>query len=276
MLPPGAGPSDPFILLASEIRALRQDVARYIQRSSGGDNPFGYSPRPASVYEHGVGHSGPSTVVGPGDEKQILNVGLKEIVPQGYYGMATVHVSVRTEAFLEIGREDQPNAALFGHVKWQNGDAGGDEDVDLTRGAIIPVGSTTSLVIDQVRLIPNVQGEDLVADRTFRVEAGISWETSADKDPPMTLPAVVLEANVASPFYEIPLQARSMLALGAPAAAYSTLIARFTMTQTVGARIIYEIPDPFRNGAPIRNGVQFVQFINTAPMTLVFPTFELW
>jgi len=279
--PQMAAPPDPFMLLAGELRGLRQDVARFAQlqaelqaRSNGGDNPFGYPPRPATVYEHGVGHSGPRVVIGPEDNKQILNVALKEIVPQGYYGMATIHVAVSPVAIIPHAVDEFPNGVLIGHVHWQSGDGGGDEDVDLTRGGIITVGGTTALVIE-AEFVPN-NTSPLIVFESVAVETTVSWETSADKDAAMTLPAEVLAANVAGQFYRIPRQARSMLALGAPAAAYATLIARFLVENVVGTPIAYEVPDPFRNGAPIRNGVNFVQFINTVPMTRNQPTFDLW
>ena len=270
-------PVDPLLALVGEMRGVRQDLSRMMAlalRANGGDNPFGYAPRPATVYEHGVGHSGPSTVVDGSGAKQILNVALKEIVPQGYYGMATVHISAKTEEVITPGPGEVPNSVLIGHIHWQNGDAGGDEDVDLTRGAIVPVGATTALVIE-AELVSARADEDLVLFSTVRVEAGVSWETSSDKDPPMSLPGVVLEPNVDSPFFPIPLQARSMLALGAPGTAYPTLVATFTTTQS-RASTLYDVPDPFRNGGPIRNGANFVIFANTVHMDLVFPTFDLF
>lgn len=275
-MPLAAPGADPFMLLAGEMRALRQDIARYMQRPSGGDNPFGYPPRPASIYEHGVGHSGPRQVIDDTGSKQLLNVALKEIVPQGYYGMATIHVSVKTEREIPEGeRAGVPNAVLLGHLKWQNGDAGGDQDVDLTRGAIIPVGATTSIQLE-AEFFSAVAGEALVLFRTVSVEAGVSWETSSDKDAPMTLPAIPLAEATPSAWLEIPLQARSMLGLGFPSTAYPGLLAQFSISNGAGARTLYEVPDPFRNGAPIRNGVNFVRFVSPAVMTFIQPTFDLW
>lgn len=265
---------DPFMMLAAELRALRQDFRAIAQRPSGGDNPFGYQPRAASIYEHGVGHSGPQRVIGPGDKVQLMNVALKEIVPQGYYGMATIHVSVSPGELL-AGELDDPNGMLLGHVHWQSGDSGGDEDIDLTRGAIIPVGGTTAIVLE-AEFVP-VDDSPLTVYRKAIVETTVCWETSSDKDPPMSSPAVILNEDDAftGPWIEIPRQARSMLALGTPGAAYATLTAQFAISNLGTPTIRYEAPDPFRNGAPIRGGANFVRFTNTTTM-LVFPTWELW
>lgn len=236
-------------------------------------NPFGYPPRKAKPKEYGQGHSGPQRHFRPGDAHLLLNIGVEEIVPQGYYGMATIHVATRLGEILDNGVA-VPNAVLIGHLEWQNGMAGGMEDLDLTRGAVIPVGATTSINL-KAQMQSSVTGEPVVAFAEIIAEATVCWQTSSTQDPPMSQPSVVLAPGVFSPFYEIPSQAKTMLALGTPAAAYATLIAEFTSTNVAGAGIRYQIPDPMRNGCPVRNGVNFVRFFNTVAMT-VFPTWELW
>lgn len=236
-------------------------------------NPFGYPPRKAKPKEYGQGHSGPQRTFSPGDSHLLLNVGVEEIVPQGYYGMATIHVSVRPGEPIDNGVL-VANAVLIGHLEWQNGLAGGMEDIDLTRGAVIPVGATTSINL-KASLQSSVTGEAVVALTQIIAEATVCWETSSTTDPPMSLPSIVLTPNVASAFYTIPSQAKALLALGFPETAYPSLVAEFFSQPTAGAGLRYSIPDPMRNGAPIRNGVGFVRFINTVAMT-VFPTFDLW
>lgn len=239
-------------------------------------NPFGYPPRKAKPQEYGVGHSGPQRTFSPGDAHLLLSIGVEEIVPQGYYGMATIHVAVRPGELIDnSGRVGAvPNAVLIGHLEWQNGTAGGQEDIDLTSGAIIPVGATTSINL-RAAMQSAVTGEDVVAYSELIAEATVCWETSSTQDPPMSQPSSVIGSGVASPFYEIPLQAKAMLALGFPETAYTTLVAEFYSQPVVGAGLRYSVPDPFRNGAPIRNGVKFVRFTNTTGMT-VFPTWDLW
>ena len=236
-------------------------------------NPYGFPTRKARPREYGQGHSGPQRTFSPGDSHLLLEIGVEEIVPQGYYGMATVHVAVRPGRPIDNGLLI-PNAVLIGHLEWQNGLAGGQEDVDLTRGAVIPIGATTSINL-KAEMRSAVTGEAIVAFSEIIAEATVCWETSSTQDPPMSQPSVVLTPNVFSPFYEIPLQAKAMLALGTPAAAYTTLIAEFTRINVAGAGIGYQVPDPFRNGCPIRNGVNFVRFFNTVAME-VFPTWDLW
>lgn len=236
-------------------------------------NPMGYPPRKATPQEYGQGHSGPQRTFSPGDSHQLLKIGVAEIVPNGYYGMATVHVATRLGAIRDNAGA-VPNAVLIGHLEWQNGLAGGMEDIDLTRGAVIPVGATTSIQL-KAQLMSAVTGEAVVAFADIIAEATVCWDTSSTQDPPMSQPSVVLAPGVFSPFYEIPSQAKAMLALGFPDTAYPTLIAEFTSTNVAGAGIRYQIPDPMRNGAPVRNGVNFVRFFNTVGMT-VFPTWDLW
>lgn len=238
-------------------------------------NPFNYPPRQATALEFGVGHSGPSTIVAVGDVKQILNISVAEIVPQGYYGMATIHITVRDHELSPGGSDLAANDRLIGHVSWQSGNSGGDEDLDLTRGRILTVGATTAIVIDQVRLVP-ANDAPLVPWSSKLVETTVCWFTSANPQPAqMTAESVVLAPGVASDWIPIPLGARDMGALGFPAAAYATLIAEFSTNDNVGGNgIRYQVPDPFRNGAWIVQGVNFVRFVNTVAME-VFPVFDL-
>lgn len=269
--------------ILAELRAMRTEQAniwRAITRADGGDNPYGYPPRPASVTEFGVGHSGPQQtfdiVAGVSNKAQLLNCIVKEIVPQGYYGMATVHIATQLGE-PHTDNELPPNTMLLGLLEWQSGNAGGSEPIDLTRGAVIPCGGTTSIQLT-AELVAVTQGETpLVAFAPITAEATVCWETSATKDPPMSLPAVPLVANVVSQWFEIPKQAASMLALGTPETAYATLIAEFAVGNVPGLDVVrYQVRNPFTNGCPIRSGVNFVRFLNTAPMTFVFPTFELY
>lgn len=272
--------NDPTVALLAELRALRMGVAQLAQlvaRPDGGNNPFGYPPRPASVTEFGVGHSGPKRVFTVEDglsvKHQLLNCVIKEIVPQGYYGMATIHVSSFFGKLIEVA--GSPNAMLLGHLEWQSGNAGGSEDIDLTRGAVIPVGGTTSIQLS-AELVSN-DGAALVPYAEVEAEATVCWETSSAKRPPMTLPAVVLAPNVASAWLPIPRQSDSMIALGTPSTAYPTLIAEFSVADGAGALVRYQVVNPLAlpHGAPVRLGCNFVRFVNSAAMS-VAPSFNLW
>jgi hypothetical protein len=238
-----------------------------------GINPFGAQPRPARLPEFGVGYSGFALDVKPGKREQVLNVSLKEVIPNGYAGLAVLHVSVEDVTILPAG-EQSANAMLLGYVDWQSGRAEGQEVVDLTRGGMIPVGGTSHVGLF-VELVSSVEGEPVVAYATKRVTVAVNWFGHTHKPPKVTTPTIALTATFASAFVRIPPQASSMVAYSPEPLLLPGLVAEFSTDQTTGG-IRYRAINPTNaNPADIVHGVEFVRFVSPANME-VFPSFSLW
>jgi hypothetical protein len=219
----------------------------------------------------------------PNYKESILKIDLKTVVPLGYQGMATIHVQVQDAEIVpvETRADPPPNAMLLLDLRWQSGAAGGEYTTDGTRGAVLTVGGTDTIELD-ARLVSSVQGEDVVAYATKRVEATVSWYTSGTKDGMDALPMLDLAApeppatTVTSDWFPIPLGARSMIALSDTPTGFPTLVAEFATNNDAGGTAIkYRTLNPNANGTPIVLGVEFVRFVSTVAMR-ISPVFELW
>ena len=158
---------------------------------SGGANPFGAQPRPANLREYGQGYSGLSAVVGT-QPTQVFNIKLREIVPNGYAGMATVHVWI--EDAKESGEEQPPNSMLVAEISWQSGRGGGRQMVDLTRGHKLNVGGT-SIINMQAWLVSAIEGVPIEIGLTKKVQATINWFGDAHALAQFSTPTQILAEN---------------------------------------------------------------------------------
>lgn len=263
--------------LVRELQIANQQNAALIQKlaSQGGANPFGYPPRASRGAEHGVGYSGPSTLVRPGDKTQILNIAIADIVPNGYYGMASVHISAED---VDVSTsEAAKNAKLVAHVHYQSGASGGDFDIDLTRGHIFAVGATSAINIECELVSIDGADDPAITFATKKVETTVTWGTSVNpKEAIMTTDTVhIIAGGGASAFLPIPRQARSMIAQGDVSTGFPSLVAVFT-NSNVGPRILHTQTNPNANGTIISQGMEFVSFVNPTVSMDVFGVFELW
>jgi len=237
-------------------------------------NPFGAQPRPARPPEFGIGHSGNADVTHVDRDFGVLNSPYKEVVPNGYAGLATVHIWVADTELAPAG-EIAPNAVLVGELSWQSGRGTGSQILDLTRGHLISVGGTTYVGL-KVRLVSSIDGQPTQAYRFKRVEATINWFGQSFNPGKTTTPAITLVANAASAFQPIPLQAREMIAYATVPASLPTMIAEFSTTPANdGSGIKYAVLNPNANGADIEQGVGFVRF-TADRITRVFSSYNLW
>lgn len=241
-------------------------------------NPFGQPPRPAQLAEHAFYYSGSIKDLSAADGlqgKQLLHVARRELMPNGYHGVASVHLWSKDIAVTESA---EANEQLVAEVSWQSGDGGGEEIiVDLTNGSVFTVNATTALNI-RAFYRSSVEGVPVVGRATSRVEAAVAWYTSiSPKAAKATQPGVAIGAAAQSAAIAIPQQAESMIALSPTSSQYPTLIADFFTSSTAGAGSRYQVTNPFVNGVPIVQGVKFVRFTNGgAGGMVVFPAFELW
>jgi hypothetical protein len=269
-----------FYQLIQGQNTMVQGQARLFQAldNSGGDNPFGARPRPSNSAELGIGYSGVRTILAPGDKAQVLKITIRDIVPNGYYGMATIHVSVEDDQILPA-QQTAPNTKVVGHVNYQSGGGGGDFDVDLTRGTVMAVGATSAINITcEFVATDGNPATPLIAFAKKKIETTVSWGTSANpKAAIMTGDTVLLQPGIPSAFQKIPRQARDMILQGTNSAQFPAVTATFASTNLGGAgNIKGDTLNPNANGTVIGDGFEFVQFTLAAgnPMS-VFPVYDL-
>lgn len=239
-----------------------------------GANPFGAQPRPARPVEFGIGYSGNTEVRHVDRDFGVLNNPFKEVVPNGYAGLAAVHIFV-SDLELAPPSDIIPNAVLVGELSWQSGRGTGQQLIDLTRGHLISVGGTSYVGL-RVRLVSSILGQPTQAFHFKRVEATINWFGHSHNPGKVATPAVTLLANTASDFEPIPLQAREMIAYATDPASLPNMIAEFSTTPAAdGSGVKYATLNPNANGSDIEQGVGFVRF-TTDRITRVFGSYNLW
>src|SRR5262249_46616897 len=237
-------------------------------------NPYGYPPRPATAGEV-FGYSGSAKEVkGDSNPVQVLKFSARDITPQGYSGVASVHISSQDVEVNTDSPNTPRNGMLLVDVAWQSGIGGGEATVDATQGTFFTIGGFSSIVLT-ARIVSADEDLPLTEWASKRVEATVNWGGSiSPKNALMSLPSFTVNAMGTSGFKRIPSQASSMIALGTPATSYPGLLAQFA-TRDAADSIKYAVLNPFANGAPIIHGVEFVRFISDQTIR-VFPAFELW
>lgn len=220
----------------------------------------------------GQGSSTRPILINSSDQKQILNVHLPDVLPAGCDGMATVHLTVTENVPTAQLLEPLCNSKLLVQASWQSGRGGGDVEIDGSEGMILTVAANSSVVLTG-RLVPSVEGAQMVIGSTYTAEAVTKWYTSAGGGPArLSLAARPIVGGV-SAFFKVPALARNVTLHAVSNAAYATLFGELA-TVPVADAIRYATPNaPDR--WPIVNGVEWIR-ARSAVDTLVFPSFELW
>ncbi len=224
-------------------------------------------------------YAGGADVLADGKEVTIVEAG--HASSAGCDGLATVHVSCADiDGPIPVAGEETQNAMVRLTIRWQSGCGGGEFEVDCTQGTMFTVGGSEVIGVT-ARLVSTIEGVPLVPWAAKRVEANVHWSGSTYGEAMMSLPSVTLVeiaegSPLASPFQRIPLQAKSMIALGTSPALFPGLTAEFSTSDDVsGTGVKYATLNPNANGTPIVHGVEFVRFRSDAAQT-VFGVFELY
>lgn len=194
--------------------------------------------------------------------------------PNPRHGFCAIHIDEWDEGQAVGGRLETSNQYLVADVTYATEGKGGEFTVGLTRGTILGVGGVDVISI-KAYFVSGVFGVPLVVSQPKRVQATITWPTSPSPcDAYISLPSIDLEAGVASDWFKIPRQAKSMIAQITDPTHQATLFADFAPTASV-ATLAFVTQNPVANGTVIDRGVEFVRFRGDAP-NLITAVFEIY
>jgi hypothetical protein len=236
--------------------------------------PDGMPPDAIGIGARNSGSCELTPVAGPDSAQPIVDL-LNASLPVGMMaGTPTVHVDIQDLEAQRAGDEVHQRVSLY--VLWQTGQAGGEAEIDATRGCQFSVGGLQSVKIKaQIRAVDfdgNVRPRARV-----RLEANVCWKTAASPKPCFcVLPRVSLAAGVEGPIQRIPRQAASMIAQVFDPTVAGNLTAIFRYSNVAGQPPAFRVANPLANGAIVCGGAEFVSFLQVGAAQLVVPTFQLY
>ena len=258
-----------------------------------GGNAFGAPVRPATRSEIGKGFSGsilevdsafldPETLLpGAGGWPQLLDCDHPPLQPDGFQGMAAIHVwaeSIGDEPPIPLpGPAPGPveNAVLVGILDWQNGRGGGRQLVDLTRGTLVPVGGKDFLSF-RVALVSSVDGEPVIVFRKKKVQATVNWHGQAIEPALYSSAKFRFGGSGTSAFRPIPPQAKQVVVQGsAPTLFPAMTLELSTNRDPLGSGVKIVTLNPNANTTFVTGGVEFWRIVSGGA-GLFGPVWELY